>query len=70
MLKNSKKPINFYFPNVSKDSYVRPKLKKDVSMKDLEIKIQGTTIPTTLHAVCSASELDCSIPNCPNKASD
>jgi hypothetical protein len=43
---------------------------KDVNMQDLEMKIQGISIPTTLHAVCSASELDCCIPNCPNKASD
>lgn len=67
--KNSKKLVSFYFPNVFRDSYVKRKIKKDVSMKDLILKIQGTTVPTMLHAVCSASKLDCVIPNCPNKAS-
>ena len=39
MCKNSNKPIRFYFPRVSKNFYVKPKFKKDVSMKNLEIKI-------------------------------
>jgi len=68
----SKEPIGFYLPKISKDVY-GPKSKKkskEVSMSDLTIKIQGITIPSTLHAVCHASELDCCIPGCINKASD
>ena len=68
----SKEPISFYLPSISKDVY-GPKSKKkskEVSMSDLIMKIQGTTIPSTLHAVCDASELDCCIPGCTNKASD
>ena len=71
-VKGSKEPVVFYLPKVSEDVY-GPKSKtksKEVSMSDLTMKIQGTTIPSTLHAVCHASELDCSIPGCPNKASD
>lgn len=33
-------------------------------------QIQGSPIPITLGAICSASELDCAIPNCPNKAAE
>jgi group II intron reverse transcriptase/maturase len=68
----SKEPTGFYLPSISKDVY-GPKSKKkskEVSMSDLTMKIQGTTIPSTLHAVCHASELDCCIPGCTNKASD
>ena len=68
----SKEPIGFYLPNISKDVYgsKSKKKSKEVSMSDLIMKIQGTTIPSTLHAVCHASELDCCIPGCTNKASD
>lgn len=69
---SSKEPIGFYLPSISKDSY-GPKSKKkskEVSMSDLTMKIQGTTIPSTLHVVCHASEFDCCIPSCPNEASD
>jgi hypothetical protein len=31
---------------------------------------QGVPLPVTLNAVCSASELDCAIPNCTLKASE
>jgi len=67
-----KEPVVFYFPKTSKEVYAqaRKKKSKEVSMSDLNMKIQGTSIPSTLHAVCHASELDCCIPNCPNKASD
>ena len=68
---SSQEPICFYLPSVSENNY-GPKSKKknkEVSMDDLTLKIQGTTIPSTLHAVCHASELDCCIPGCPNKAS-
>ena len=39
-------------------------------MNDLTMKVQGTTIPSTLHAVCHASELSCCIPGCLNQAND
>jgi hypothetical protein len=59
----------FYLPRVTKDSY-KKKLSYEPNMYDLTLKVQGSTIPFTLHAVCAASELDCVIPNCPNKADD
>jgi hypothetical protein len=31
---------------------------------------KGSPIPATLTAVCSASELDCAVPNCTSKASE
>jgi hypothetical protein len=67
-----KKPVSFYLPSISKDMYGSKSKKKikEVSMCDLTMKIQGTTIPSTLHAVCHASELECCIPGCLNKASN
>lgn len=49
----SKEPISFYLPSIPKDSYGRKSKKKnkEVSMSDLTMKIQGTIIPSTLHAV-------------------
>lgn len=61
--------VEFYLPKVTKESYKR-KSSYEPNMCDLTLKVQGSTIPSTLHAVCSASELDCAIPNCPNKADD
>lgn len=34
------------------------------------VKPTGVPVPTTLAAVVSASELNCSIPNCPNQAAE
>jgi len=67
-----KEPVSFYLPSISKDMYGSKSKKKikEVSMCDLTMKIQGTTIPSTLHAVCHASELECCIPGCLNKASN
>jgi len=69
---SSKESICFYLPSISKNVYgPKPKKKsKEVNTHDLIMKIQGTTIPSTLHAVCHVSELDCCIPGCLNKASD
>ena len=61
--------VEFYFPKVTKESYTK-KFAYVPDMNDIFPKIQGRTIPSTLHAVCSASELKCSIPNCPNQSSD
>jgi hypothetical protein len=59
----------FFFPKVSKKSYKKTS-KYEPNMYDLALKVQGRTIPSTLHAICNASELDCAIPNCLNKAND
>lgn len=34
------------------------------------VRVDGVPIPTTLTAVASASELDCSVPNCTLRASE
>lgn len=39
-------------------------------VSDILPKIQGVPIPRSLNIVCSAAELHCSIPNCPNQAKD
>lgn len=40
------------------------------TLENLYPVIQGNSIPTTLNIACSASDLDCAIPGCPNKAAD
>jgi len=42
--------------------------KKDMNLSNLFPIIQGNPIPKTLTILCSAKELFCAIPNCPNKA--
>jgi len=37
---------------------------------DAAMQLPGNLIPKTLHALQSASELQCAIPNCPNKADE
>lgn len=61
--------VEFYLPKVTKESYKKHS-KYEPNMYDLSLKVQGRTIPSTLHAVCNASELNCAIPNCTNKAND
>lgn len=64
-----KNSAEFYFPKVTKESYTK-KLAYDPNMQDIFPKVQGRTIPLTLHAACSAFELKCSVPNCPNQGAD
>jgi hypothetical protein len=44
--------------------------KKGMDLSSLFPVIQGNPIPKTLTLACSASDLPCGIPNCPNMAGD
>jgi hypothetical protein len=44
--------------------------KKEMNLSSLFPVIQGNPIPKTLTLACSASDLSCSIPNCPNRAGE
>lgn len=58
----------FHMFNIPKsDGKIKFKGKNIFSMLP---QIQGSPLPITLGAICSASELDCAIPNCPNKAKE
>lgn len=44
--------------------------KEEMNLSLLFPVIQGNPIPKTLTLACSASDLLCSIPNCPNRAGE
>jgi hypothetical protein len=46
--------------NISSKSYTK--------ISDVLPIIQGAPVPRSLNIMCSASELPCSVPNCPNQA--
>ena len=61
---NSKnnKTVEFLFPTVGEHKFKNGELNYTLAVP------QGAPIPVTLNAVCSASELECAIPNCTLKA--
>lgn len=53
-----------------KSSGVKWFSQKKMNLNTLFPIIQGNSIPKTLTLICSASDLFCGIPNCPNKAAE
>ncbi len=61
--------------NYKKVCLLQPKSDGKISFKKgdiskMLIKVEGVSIPTTLTAIASASELDCAVPNCTLRASE
>lgn len=60
------KTVEILSPKVAKAQW---KVKGEYSNLDQMLVIPtGVPIPDTLHAVCSAKELNCAVTNCPNRA--
>jgi hypothetical protein len=65
--KNKELSVKLEIPNASKVSW-NLNSDTDCNTRDILPVIQGVPIPRSLDLICSASELSCTVPGCPNQA--
>ena len=56
------KIVELLMPTVGRHAF------KDGQLNHMLVKTEGAPLPVTLNAVCSASELNCAVPNCTRNA--
>jgi hypothetical protein len=66
--KNKELSVKFLMPKAQKVKWNINKNNNNTTTHEIIPVIQGISIPKTLNLICSANDLNCSIPNCPNKA--
>lgn len=65
--KNKELTVKFEVPGASKVKW-NLSSSTDSNTRDVLPVIQGVPVPRSLDIICSASELSCSVPGCPNQA--